>query len=163
MALAYQVVTLMHNLLRSEQGITRGLANQIDQLEQLPRILPEQIVQTQVPANLAAQEVLAQYPRFQVYCERIDNEMKEKFNRFSGVVHLVVDILYSHARTETMAQSLQTFVEAVTDTVEANRGVLAPGVFLPGKYRVSFEQPKAGGRGVIQSAKVAIPLEVTRP
>ena len=102
MAFVREVVTLFHSLLSSEQGIPRGWAAGSEALEAaLPRVAADQIVSSNMPAALLSQQSGVRYPRFQVYCDRVENQMREKFNKFSGTAQLTVEIHHSHERWRT--------------------------------------------------------------
>lgn len=164
MALAREVVALFHSLLASEQGLSRSWVSGSEAREsQLPRVAADQIISSNMPAALLAQQSGMRYPRFQIYCDRVENEMTEKFNKFSGTARLTVEIHHSHEKWESVTSALELYVQAVTNTIEAQRGQLADGVHLPGRYVVDVDAPKAGGRGFLQSARILIPVEITRP
>jgi hypothetical protein len=122
----------------------------------------EQLSMSQLPAPLLSQHGAARYPRAQVYCERIENQLKEKFNAFSGVVHLVIDLHVSHERWDGLAGEMEQLITNATRLIEVNRGELQTGVYMSGKYVVDLEAPKTGGRGYVQSARIKVPIEVVR-
>ena len=63
---------------------------------------------------------------------------------------------------ENVSSALGIYIQAVTDAIESHRGELTDGVHLSGRYVVEVEAPKAGGRGFLQSARILVPIEVTR-
>lgn len=163
MALVREVVTLLHNLLSSERGIAKGWTAGSEAVEAgLPRVSADQIITDHIPASLLTQQSAVRYPRFQIYCARVENQMREKFNRFSGTAQLTVEIHHSGEKWDSVSSGLGLYVQAVTDVVEANRGELRAGVHLPGRYSVEIDAPKAGGRGYLQSARILVPVEIVR-
>src|ERR1700676_3433647 len=44
----------------------------------------------------------AHYPALLVYCDKLTNSLKEKFRRFSGKAHLVVEVRHSQDRLESI-------------------------------------------------------------
>lgn len=164
MALVREVVAVLHNLLSSEQGISQSWAAGSEAAESgVPRVASDQISTNNIPASLLSQQSAIRYPRFQVYCDRVENQMREKFNRFSGTAHLTIEIHHSGEKWEGVSSSLGLYIQSVTDVIESHRGELGDGMHLPGKYIVEVDSPKAGGRGFLQTARVRVPVEVIRP
>jgi hypothetical protein len=102
------------------------------------------------------------YPAYEVYVERVRNEMKEKFRRFSGVVQAVVEVRMSQDRIDGLTEQTQFFADAVADVIERKRGCVGEGIYLPGTYEIVFEGVKRGGLNFSQTAKVKCELEVNR-
>lgn len=100
------------------------------------------------------------FPQMLVYCERIQNSLRQKFQRFSGTVDLVIEVRNSSDRIENMEQETQIYAEAVMDLLEQSRGEWRDGFYYSGQYEVQFEPVKAGGRNFSQTAKIRLPLEV---
>ena len=111
--------------------------------------------------ELAERTAGVQYPVFYVYCEKITNELREKFRTFSGKARLAVDVRASSDRLESLGQNLALLVEAVTDVLDTHRGDWGGGIFYAGKYEAAFGQTKHGGKNFIQTAKVSFDVEVS--
>jgi hypothetical protein len=126
-----------------------------------PRISAADIQERHVAADLVEKTSGVRYPAVYVYCERVVNELREKFRTFSGKADLVVDIRVSHEHMDEMQASLQTYVEAVTDVLDKKRGHWGTGVFFSGGYQIQFGPIKRGGRSFVQSAKVELTVNVS--
>jgi hypothetical protein len=142
-----------------------GLADRIAQLSSLegahdlPLISNCDIVERHVAAELVEKTSGVRYPAVNVYCERVVNDLREKFRRFSGTADLVVEIRVSHEHMDPLQAALQIYTEAVADVLERKRGKWAPGVFYTGGYTVQYGPIKRGGRSFLQSAKVELTIQ----
>ena len=103
-----------------------------------------------------------QYPAVQVYCEKIENRLTEKFRAFSGGVRLAVEVRHSQDRVEGIEEVVELYVEAVTRVLASSRGDWGDGMFYGGGYEVSFGAVKRGGRNFIQAAKISFEIGVSR-
>ncbi len=128
---------------------------------QLPQISAADILERHVAAELAEKTSGVRYPVVYVYCEKVVNDLREKFRTFSGTADLCVDIRVSHEHMNELQSSLQTYVEAVTDVLDKKRGRWSTGVFYSGGYEIEFGPIKRGGRNFIQSAKVELRVNVS--
>ena len=73
------------SLLGAPQGLNACLATlALAENTTLPAIGATQIVAQNVPMELAEKSLDVQYPTVSVYCEKIVNQLKEKFRNFSG-------------------------------------------------------------------------------
>lgn len=127
----------------------------------LSQIAPGDIVQRHVAADLAEKTSGVRYPAVYVYCEKVVNDLREKFRTFSGTADLCVDIRVSHEHMDELQPSLQTYVEAVTDVLDKKRGQWTKGLFYTGGYEIHFGPIKKGGRNFIQTAKVELTVNVS--
>ena len=128
---------------------------------QLGAIRPQQVLPQSVAPELAEKRAGVQYPAFYVYCEKLTNELREKFRTFSGKARLAVDVRISHDRLQDLGQTLELHVEAVTDVLDSHRGDWGGGIFYAGKYEVAFAPIKHGGKNFVQTAKVSFDVEVS--
>ena len=112
-------------------------------------------------ADVAEKTSGVRYPVVYVYCEKVVNDLREKFRTFSGTAELSVDIRVSHEHMDDLQGLLQAYVEAVTDVLDKRRGQWAKGVFYSGGYEIHFGPIKRGGRNFIQSAKVDLTVNVS--
>lgn len=149
-------------MLSSPTGLAHSLAA-ISQREnvRLAAIRPQQVLAQSVAPELAEKTAGVQYPAFYVHCEKLTNELREKFRTFSGQARLAVDVRVSHDRLEDLGQTLELHVEAVTDVLDSHRGDWGGGIFYGGRYEVSFGAVKHGGKNFVQTAKVSFDVEVS--
>jgi hypothetical protein len=99
------------------------------------------------------------YPQIVVYCVRVENSLRQKFQQFSGKVDMVVEIRHSADRLDRLEAETQGFVEAVLRVLDQSRGELSEGLYYSGRYDVRFEPIGKGGKNFAQTAKVGLSLE----
>jgi hypothetical protein len=102
-----------------------------------------------------------QYPVFYVYCEKISNQLREKFRTFSGRARMAVEVRVSQEGLEELGRKTELYAEAVTDVLDRNRGDWGGGLFYGGGYEVAFGAVKRGGKGFVQTAKIGFDVEVS--
>lgn len=155
--------TALAGLLRSDVGVPAAVAAlaAVEPIE-LAAVTPAQIVPANLTVEIADRSHGARYPQLWVYCEKVTNDLREKFQKFSGKASMVVEVRVSQDRTEGLEQRLQLYVDAVTNVLEENRGEWAGGVYYSGSYEVSFGGVRQGGKNVIQIAKIGFQLDIRR-
>jgi hypothetical protein len=144
-----------------------GVANTVPAIAttegiELAGIAPTQIVAENIAPELIERASGARYPSVHVYCERLTNDLREKFRTFSGRARLAAEVRVSQDRLELLERRLQHYVDAITDVLDANRGDWGNGLFYPGAYEVSFGPAKHGGKNFIQTAKVTLEVNISR-
>ncbi len=127
----------------------------------LAPITVHQILGQNVSPDLSEQSAANKYPLIYVYCNKVVNALHEKFRTFSGEAQMVVEARVSHDRLEHMEDTLQAYVDAITQVLDDSRGDLGGGAFFDGAYEVTFGGVKHGGRNFLQIAKVAFILEIS--
>lgn len=140
-----------------------GLGNALAEIAQQYYVLVEQpkpLLVQNLSAELAEKSITLKYPAVSVYCERIVNELREKFRTFSGKVVLVAEVRVSEDRMENLEATLHAYVDAVTRVLDGNRGEWAPGMFYAGGYEVVIGPARHGGKNFLQSAKVRLEVNV---
>ena len=150
-------------ILRAEEvGVSSALAALCEQQNvTLPAISPHQIIAQNVASELSERSTTNKYPLVYVYCNKVVNQLREKFRTFSGGAHMVVEARVSNDRLEEMETNMQFCVDAITHVLDNKRGDWGGGVFYGGEYEVVFGGVKHGGRNFIQSAKVSFVLEIS--
>lgn len=149
-------------LLRAPAGLQAGLAAiaQANRVE-LPTIELAQIISQNVPAEVIEKTAGTKYPAFHIYCEKLQNTLREKFRQFSGTATLSVDVRVTHDRLEGLDQRLQWYVDALTNVLDSNRGDWDHGLFYTGGYTVTYQPVKHGGKNFLQTAKVSFDVQVS--
>jgi hypothetical protein len=122
---------------------------------------------TQVRAQNVAQEIaeqssVMQYPAVYVYCEKILNNLVEKFRTFSGNVQVVVEVRQSQDHLDGLQDALENYTDAILQVLNGNRGDWGDGLFYCGAYQATFGAVKRGGRNFIQVAKITFEIGVSR-
>jgi hypothetical protein len=92
------------------------------------------------------------YPAVHIYCDKVVNELKEKFRRFSGRVQMVIEVRQSQDRLEGLEEATSSYLDATTATLGDSRGDWGDGMYYTGAYEVSIGAVKQGGRNFIQVA-----------
>ena len=113
-------------------------------------------------AELMERAGVAQYPVISVYCEKIVNDLREKFRTFSGTVQMAIDVRHSQDRLEGIEEALEAQADAVTAALTASRGDWGDGAYYAGGYQVSYGRMARGGKNFSQSAKVTFEIGVSR-
>jgi len=153
---------------RAKEVLTgeNGLASQVALLAleagiQEPRLALSQVTVRNVAAELAEKSAGAQYPAFLVYCEKLTNELREKFRTFSGTARMAIEARASQERLEGLEDRLHVYVDAVTSLLDGSRGDWGQGMFYTGGYEVTFGAAKNGGRNFLQTAKIVFEVEIS--
>lgn len=152
-------------ILAARQGVPEAVAAlaalAAQQNVTLPTLSPQQIIPQNVAPELSERSTTSKYPLVYVYCSKMVNHLREKFRRFSGDAQMVVEARVSEDRLEDMETHVRSYVDAITQVLDNNRGDWGDGVFYCGGYEVSFGGVKQGGRNFIQIAKVSFVLEIS--
>ena len=127
-----------------------------------PAVPASHVVARNVSPEIAEKSTGAVYPVFQVYCEKVNNALREKFRTFSGTARMTVEVRASQDRLETLEQRLGVYVDAVTAVLDGNRGDWGSGMFYTGGYDIAIAPVRHGGRNFLQVAKVSFDVQVSR-
>src|ERR1039457_4164468 len=127
----------------------------------LPPVGENQILAQNVSIELAERSTDGQYPAVNVYCEKIVNQLKEKFRNFSGKAIGAIEVRVSQDRLVGIENQLQTYVDAVPQVLDQNRGDWGEGMFYAGCYEAAVALVKHGGRNFIQAGKVTFEVGVS--
>ena len=119
-----------------------------------------QIRAQNVAADLAERSTTVQYPTVNVYCEKIVNNLAEKFQTFSGTVQMTVEIRHSQDGLDGLEAAVELYADAVMRSLDGNRGDWGDGMYYAGGYQVAFGAVKHGGRNFVQVAKVSFEIAV---
>ena len=128
----------------------------------VPRIMEKQIFAQNVSSEVAERSLDLKYPTMNVYCERITNDLKEKFRTFSGTVEMAIEIRLSQDRLDALERRLQLYADAVMQVLTASRGDWGDGMFFVGAYKIAFGPVKHGGRNFIQATKITFEVGISR-
>ena len=127
----------------------------------LPAITTQQIIGQNVPPDLSEQSTPNNYPLVYVYCNKVVNQLREKFRTFSGEAQMTVEARVSQDRLDQIESNLQAYVDAITQVLDNSRGDLGDGAFFAGEYEVTFGGVKHGGRNFLQIAKISFALQIS--
>ena len=113
-------------------------------------------------SDLAENSLPLKYPSINVYCEKISNDLTEKFRSFSGTVQTAIEVRHSQDRLDGLQDALELYVDSITQVLDAGRGDWGHGMFYAGGYEVALGAIKHGGKNFIQAAKITFPIGVSR-
>jgi hypothetical protein len=120
-----------------------------------------QILAENVAIELVARATAVRYPAVNVYCEKIVNQLVEKFRTFSGVSQMAIEVRHSQDRLEGLQDTVELYTSAVMQTLDASRGDWGGGMYYAGGYQVTFGAVKSGGINFVQTAKVTFEIGVS--
>ena len=144
-------------------GVNAGLAALTQAEREFAGLVDAAQVRAQnVAAEIAERALGAKYPGITIYCERIKNELREKFRSFSGTVQMAIELRHSQDRLEGLQDRLELYVDAAMQMLNTQRGDWGDGMFFGGEYDVAFGPVKQGGRNFIQVAKVTFEIGVSK-
>ena len=120
-----------------------------------------QIMAQNVPIELAERSTNVAYPSVSVYCEKIANDLKEKFRNFSGSAAMTIEVRVTQDKLDGLEEQLQTYVDAVTQVLDQNRGNWGEGMYYAGCYEAALGPVKHGGRNFMQVGKITFDVGVS--
>jgi hypothetical protein len=115
-----------------------------------------------VASDIAERALGVKYPAVNVYCEKIVNDLRQKFQTFSGQVQMAIEVRQSQDRLEGMEDSLELYVDAAMQMLDGSQGDWGDGMYYGGGYQVAFGPVKQGGKNFMQVAKVTFEIGVNR-
>jgi hypothetical protein len=148
-------------LLTGTAGVNAGLAALTQGgASAVAAVSASQVSSQNVATDLAERSTAMQYPAVNVYCEKIVNNLEQKFQTFSGSAHMAIEIRHSQDGLAGLADTLELYADAVMQALDANRGDWGGGMYYAGGYQVAFSAVKHGGRNFVQTAKVTFEIGV---
>lgn len=149
-------------LLSGPQGLNACIAT-LARAESLtlPPMAQGQMLAQNVSVELAERSSDVKYPAVSVYCEKIVNQLKEKFRAFSGKAVMGIEVRVSQDRLEGIESVVQAHLDAVTQVLDQNRGDWGEGMYYAGGYEAVIGPVKHGGRNFIQVGKVTFEVGVS--
>jgi hypothetical protein len=128
----------------------------------LPAITSDGVVLNPVSAEMGDKDFQLTYPRVCLYSTAIKNTQIEKFRSLSGTVSVTAEVWASANLLQDATQWIHFYVEAMTNILRQSIGDWGDGMFFSGAYDVQFLQPKVGGFGYVESAKLTCNVNVSR-
>jgi hypothetical protein len=158
-SVTYQLV----QILSGPSGIAPSIAEfALDAgLEERP-FAAAQILPRNASFEVAERSTGVVYPAIHVYCEKVVNNLREKFRTFSGTARMTIEIRASQDRLENLEQRLEVYTDAVTAVLDCNRGDWGLGICFTGGYEITTAPVRHGGRNFLQVAKVSFDVLVSR-
>jgi len=103
----------------------------------------------------------ARYPALLVYCDRVENLLREKFRAFSGRVQMTIEVRQTQETLADAETNTEMYVDAVCALLGEARGDWGDGASYAGGYRVDYEPVAMGGKNFLQRAKVSFVVELS--
>ena len=155
-------IKVVHKLV-GPGGVNANLGALTQTERDLAGLLESLQVRAQNAAADIAESVLGdKYPAVNVYCEKIVNELREKFRTFSGKVQMAIELRQSQDRLEGIQDRLELYVDATMQMLNGSRGDWGDGMYYGGGHEVAFGPVKQGGKNFMQVAKVTFEIGVNR-
>jgi hypothetical protein len=120
-----------------------------------------QIRAENVALDIVERATPVHYPALNVYCEKLVNQLVEKFRTFSGISQMAIEVRHSQDRLEGLQDTVELYTSAVMQTLDASRGDWGGGMYYAGGYQVVFGAVKSGGKNLVQTAKVTFEIGVS--
>ncbi len=120
-----------------------------------------QILAENVALEIVERSAPVHYPALNVYCEKLQNNLVEKFRTFSGISQMAIEIRHSLDRREGLQDTVELYTSAVMQTLDGSRGDWGGGMYYAGGYQVTFGAVKSGGKNLVQTAKVTFEIGVS--
>jgi hypothetical protein len=153
-----QVVTL----LSAPQGLNACVSTlALAENTTLAALAQNQILAQNASIEISERSTEVLYPAVSVYCEKIVNQLKEKFRNFSGIAAMTIEVRVSQDRLQGIEDQLQSYVDAVTQVLDQNRGDWGEGMYFAGCYEAALGAVKHGGQNFIQVGKVSFDVGVS--
>lgn len=150
------------NILRTPEGLPSALsALTVAEDIGTPAVQAPQVLLLNISPELAEKATTARYPLVHIYCERVTNQLREKFRRFSGKVKMTAEARVSQAKIDGIELKSQLLADAVTEVLDTNRGDWGNGMFYAGGYEIAYGPVKQGGKNFIQITKVTFDVDVS--
>jgi hypothetical protein len=144
-------------------GVNASLAALTQGEREFAGLVETSQVRTQnVAAEMAERALGVKYPAVNVYCEKIVNDLREKFRAFSGRVQMTIEVRHSQDRMEGIQERLELYVDATMQMLNRSRGDWGDGMYYGGGYEVAFGAVKQGGKNFMQVAKVTFEIGVNK-
>ena len=155
--------TVTEQVLRLLSGHS-GVNASLDELAKTSEHVPAHIrsfLGMNVSPELLEKANQAQYPAVLVYCERLNNTLEEKFRTFAGQARVTVEIRNSEDRIEGVNRGSSIYADLICELLEKARGQWSDFFWFGGKYEVTYQAVKAGGKQFGQSTKVTFEVDVS--
>ncbi len=127
----------------------------------LPPVGVKQVLTQNAAQELIERSLDVKYPTILLYCEKITNDLREKFRTFSGKAQMTLEVRVSQDRVEGLEKLLGIYVDTVTRILDQNRGDWGNGMFYTGGYEAIFGEMAHGGRNFIQTGKIKFEVVIS--
>ena len=153
----------VQQMVTGPSGVNAGLAAITASGAEFAGLVDKSQVRTQnVALEMAERALGVKYPAVNVYCEKVVNDLREKFRTFSGRVQMAIEVRQSQDRLDGMQDHLEVYVDAAMLMLDGSRGDWGDGMYYAGGYEVAYGPVKQGGKNFVQMAKITFEIGVNR-
>jgi hypothetical protein len=149
------------SLLTAPSGNSFQLNVLAETLGTVPPIALGSVSVGNTPGDFLEQSLPLKYPTINVFCEKLQNDLKEKFRTFSGVAKMSIEIRHSQDQIQGIQHNMENYATAACQVLDSSRGDWGNGLFYAGGYEVQFAPVKRGGRNFVQTAKITLNVDVS--
>jgi len=125
----------------------------------MQRFTQDQIVEMNLPADVADANLDSDYPLIYLFADQADNLNRERFAWFSGTIMLGIDVRISADLPDGLEPSIHRYTEAVIDVLQNSEGEWSDGLMYSGLYSVRYNPSVLGGDNFLQVARISLTLE----
>lgn len=147
--------------LQGESGLRWALGQRLQSGSRYPDLADRVELHSHHASADITERTPGSYPLILVYCEKVTNELREKFKRFSGVAEVAVEVRATAERLDDLPELVHGCLDGIIDVMDSKRGDWGNGVYYSGAYELSFQPIKKGGRNYVQTARVRFSLGVS--
>ena len=120
------------------------------------------VIRGQAPLELLLKSTPMLLPVCQVYCRKVQNDLRGKFNAVSGRAELVVECTVSGVSVDELTRQMSTAITAITAILAEQRGAWLVGAYYDGAWSVDVSPARNGGKQFLQSCRVGIALDIRK-
>jgi hypothetical protein len=155
------IATNLRSLLTAPTGTDFQLNALAQSLSAVPPVPLNSVSIGNASGDFLEQSLPLRYPTVNVFCEKLENTLKERFRTFSGKARMVIEIRHSQDQIQNIQQSVENYATAACQVLDGSRGDWGNGLFYGGGYEVQFTPVKKGGRNFVQTAKILLDVDVS--
>lgn len=153
--------TLVSKLTSTSEGVNLQIGAITESDPTLTQLSVKSVSAQNVSVDIVDTTQQTRYPSILVYCDKLTNNLTEKYRQFSGQARMNAEVRHSEDTLADVQTNLQTTVDAVCALLANSRGDWGNGAFYVGGYDVSYDPVVRGGKNFLQRAKVTFELEVS--
>jgi hypothetical protein len=149
-------------LLESSDGLVVAMPAVLAALGLAPGNLPNlRVLRANTSADLLDKGAGTVYPAVHVYCDRVENKLREKFRTFAGTATLTFEVRSTSDRVEAVEVERDFYVETVLEILQRRRGDWGGGMFHGGEYTVEYQPVRHGGKNYIAMARIKVIVNIS--
>jgi hypothetical protein len=157
------LLRFLESAISGENGYRKHLSpHHIDLSSPASKDYTAPVIRQQLGVEVAEKTPLAGHTAIYLYLEKLVNNQREKFTRFSGYAQAVIELRATNDRADDLERTTEVYTEALLAAVVGMTPV-SQGCYFTGSYEVDFGPVKRGGRNFQQITKIRLRVEFKRP